>query len=234
VDLLVGTGPWPVALASVQRWLLPADALPAHSALAAVGPHLRVQGVQGGGVDVADLGSAEGRQDVAVDGAAVVPDGDGGDGADLLAPGEPALDQLTDGAGAAAALLAPVDLLQQLCLDLLGLAVRGPGLAGDLPADPALAAGEGVAAGVDLHLQAAAALPDHPASRADLIFWQKNDKRLPARSKARIGWPLSWGYVVLPTSQHTNLPPLLEGSAVRLASRHAKVRREGYRRRRMC
>ncbi len=58
-----------------------------------------------------------------------------------------------------------------------------------------------------------------------------NDSRA---SKARSGWPLSWVYVALPTSQHTNLPPLLEGSTVRLASRHAKVRREGYRRRQMC
>jgi hypothetical protein len=36
---------------------------------------------------------------------------------------------------------------------------------------------------------------------------------------------------VVPTSQHTNLPPLVEGPAVRLASRHAKVRRDGYRKR---
>jgi hypothetical protein len=34
----------------------------------------------------------------------------------------------------------------------------------------------------------------------------------------------------LPTSQHTNLPPLVEGPAVQLARRHAKVRRAGYRR----
>jgi hypothetical protein len=33
-----------------------------------------------------------------------------------------------------------------------------------------------------------------------------------------------------PTSQHTNLPPLVEGPAIRLARRHAKVRRAGYRR----
>jgi hypothetical protein len=37
---------------------------------------------------------------------------------------------------------------------------------------------------------------------------------------------------VPPTSQHTNLLPLIEGPAVRLAGRHAKVRREGYRTRR--
>jgi site-specific DNA recombinase len=34
---------------------------------------------------------------------------------------------------------------------------------------------------------------------------------------------------VPPTSQHTNLPPLVEGVAVRLARRHAKLRRGGYR-----
>jgi hypothetical protein len=37
--------------------------------------------------------------------------------------------------------------------------------------------------------------------------------------------------LVHPTSQHTNLPPLVEGPAVRLVGRHAKVRREGYRNR---
>jgi hypothetical protein len=41
---------------------------------------------------------------------------------------------------------------------------RGGGSA-DTGADTAFAAGEGVAAGVDLHLQAAAALPDHLASQ---------------------------------------------------------------------
>jgi len=34
---------------------------------------------------------------------------------------------------------------------------------------------------------------------------------------------------VVPTGQHTNLPPLVEGPAVRLASRHAKIRRDWYR-----
>jgi hypothetical protein len=37
------------------------------------------------------------------------------------------------------------------------------------------------------------------------------------------------GRLVVPTSQHTNLPLLVEGPAVRLASRYAKVRRAGYR-----
>jgi hypothetical protein len=124
------------------------------------------RGRQGGGVDLADLGPAEGRQDVAVDGAAVVGDRDGRDRPDLLAPGNPALDQLADRCGAAAALLASVDLLKQFRLDLLGLPVRGLGLAGDLAADPALAAGERVATGVDLHLQAVTALADHGVSLA--------------------------------------------------------------------
>jgi DNA-directed RNA polymerase specialized sigma24 family protein len=39
---------------------------------------------------------------------------------------------------------------------------------------------------------------------------------------------------LVPTGQHTNLPPLVEGPAVRLASRHAKVKREGYRKRQVC
>jgi hypothetical protein len=38
-----------------------------------------------------------------------------------------------------------------------------------------------------------------------------------------------WASVALPTSQHTNLPPLVEGPTVRLVGRHAKVRRAGYR-----
>lgn len=38
----------------------------------------------------------------------------------------------------------------------------------------------------------------------------------------------------LPTSQYTNLPPLVEDPAVELAKRHTKVRREGYRRRQPC
>jgi hypothetical protein len=99
-----------------------------------------------------------------------------------LAPGEPPLDQLADRAGAAATLLAPVDLLQQLRFDLLGLAVRCLGLAGDLAADPAFAAGERVAAGVDLHLQAAArfliTLP--PCRLCQSVRQQRNDKGLTA------------------------------------------------------
>jgi hypothetical protein len=41
---------------------------------------------------------------------------------------------------------------------------------------------------------------------------------------------MSQVWSVPPTSQHTNLPPLVEGPAIRLARRHAKVRRAGYRR----
>ena len=58
-------------------------------------------------------------------------------------------------------MLATVDLLQELRFDLLGLAVRLLGLSRDLAADPSFATGELVAAGVDLHLQAVAALADH-------------------------------------------------------------------------
>jgi hypothetical protein len=56
---------------------------------------------------------------------------------------------------------AGADLLQEPGLDLLGPAHGGFGLAGHLLADVALAAGERVAAGVDLDLEAVAALADH-------------------------------------------------------------------------
>jgi hypothetical protein len=58
---------------------------------------------------------------------------------------------------------AGADLGQQLGLDLLGVLHGGSAGAGDLAADVALAAGEGVAAGVDLDLEAVAvlALSDH-------------------------------------------------------------------------
>ena len=91
-------------------------------------------------------------------------------GPDLLAPLQPPLDQLPDRPGAAAALLAPVELLQELGLDLLGLAVGRLGLPADLAAEPPFAAGEGVAAGEHLDLEAAAALPDHPASEPPMSF----------------------------------------------------------------
>jgi hypothetical protein len=57
--------------------------------------------------------------------------------------------------------LACADLREELGLDLLGLAHRGLGLAGNLLAHIALAANERVAAGVDLDLEAVAALADH-------------------------------------------------------------------------
>ena len=57
-------------------------------------------------------------------------------------------------------MLATVYLLQKLRLNLLGLPVGPLDLSWDLAADPSCAAGEGVAAGVDLHLQAVAALAD--------------------------------------------------------------------------
>ena len=48
-------------------------------------------------------------------------------------------------------MLATVDLLQELRLNLLGFPVGPLGLSRDLAADPSFAAGERVAAGVDLH-----------------------------------------------------------------------------------
>jgi hypothetical protein len=58
-------------------------------------------------------------------------------------------------------MLATVHLFQELGLNLLGFAVGPLGLSRDLAADPPFAAGERVATGVDLHLQAVAALADH-------------------------------------------------------------------------
>jgi hypothetical protein len=46
-------------------------------ALATTGPHVLVQRVEGGSIDLLNLGSAEVRQDVPVDGAAIVRNGDG-------------------------------------------------------------------------------------------------------------------------------------------------------------
>jgi hypothetical protein len=65
-----------------------------------------VESVDGGGIDLLDLGLAEVGQDVAVDSAAVVGGGDRRDWPDLLAPAEPALDQLGDGPRGAPAVLA--------------------------------------------------------------------------------------------------------------------------------
>ena len=61
-------------------------------------------------------------------------------------------------------MLACADLREELGLDLLGLAHGGLGLAGDLLAHVALAAGERVTAGVDLDLEAGASLADHGLS----------------------------------------------------------------------
>ena len=99
------------------------------------------------GIDLLDLGSAEIRQDVAIDSAAIVGNGDRRDRPDLLTPAEPALDQLGDGPRGAPAVLATVDLLQELRLDLLGFPVGPLGLSRDLAADPSYAAGKRVAAG---------------------------------------------------------------------------------------
>jgi len=46
-------------------------------ALATTSPYVLVQRVDGRGIDLLDLGSAEVRQDVPVNGAAIVRDGDG-------------------------------------------------------------------------------------------------------------------------------------------------------------
>ena len=132
MDRLVGAGSGPVAHVGPQGRLAPADAPPAVAALAAGGPDPGIEGVEGGRVDLVEHGPAEVREDVAVDGAAVVGHGDGRDGPDLLAPLQPPLDQLANRSRASVAALAPVELLQQLGLDLLGLSPGGLGLPVDL------------------------------------------------------------------------------------------------------
>ena len=77
VDHFVGAGPGSIPITNPQRWDAPPNPQPAMPALAAMCPHVLVQRVDGGGIDLLDLGSAEVRQDVAVDGAAIVSDGDG-------------------------------------------------------------------------------------------------------------------------------------------------------------
>jgi hypothetical protein len=62
--------------------------------------------------------------------------------------------------------LATVHLLQEFRLNLLGFPVGPLGLSRDLAADPAFAAGERIATGVDLHLQAVTALRITAASLA--------------------------------------------------------------------
>jgi hypothetical protein len=67
---------------------------------------------------------------------------------------------------------------------------------------------------------------------ADLRFTlETRDRRHDHPNQPRPGHD-SRSTLMPPTSQHMNLPPLVEGPAVELAGRHAKVRREGYRRRR--
>jgi hypothetical protein len=56
-----------------------------------------------------------------------------------LAPLQPALDQLSNRPGAAAALFASVELLQELGLDLVGRSPGRLGLAVDLAAEPSQA-----------------------------------------------------------------------------------------------
>jgi hypothetical protein len=70
------------------------------------------------------------------------------------------------------------DLLQELSLDLLGLAHRGFGLAWDLLAHISLAAGERVTAGVDLDLEAGSSRADHGPSvlLRHAFQHQKNDE----------------------------------------------------------
>jgi hypothetical protein len=65
--------------------------------LAAPGPQVGIEGVQGGGVDLADGELAEGREDVAVHGRPVAADRGGGDRPHGRPPLQPALQQLGHG-----------------------------------------------------------------------------------------------------------------------------------------
>ena len=105
--------------------------------------------------------------------------------ADLLAPLQPPLDQLADRPRVAVATLTPVELLQELGLDLLGLAPGRLGLPADLAAEPPFVAGEEVAAGEHLHLEALSPLPDHArsATRGRLILELKNDRGMPRNDR---------------------------------------------------
>jgi hypothetical protein len=76
-----------------------------------------------------------------VHGGPTAADGGGGDRPNGRPPLQPALQQLGHRPRPRALVPACADLLQQPGLDLLGLAHRGLGLAGDLLADVALAAG---------------------------------------------------------------------------------------------
>jgi hypothetical protein len=73
----VGAGTGPIPLTNPQRRAAPPNPLPAMPALATACPHVLVQRIDGGGIDLLDLDSAEVRQDVPFDGATIVRDGDG-------------------------------------------------------------------------------------------------------------------------------------------------------------
>jgi len=88
----VGAGPGSIPLTNPQGRAATPNPLPAMPTLAATCPHVLVQRVNCGGIDLLDPGSAEIRQDVAIDSAAIVGNGDRRDRPDLLTPAEPALD----------------------------------------------------------------------------------------------------------------------------------------------
>jgi hypothetical protein len=100
------------------------------AALPALAAQAGVEGVQGGGIQLADLEPAPAGQDRAVDVAPVGSHGGRRDRPHAQAPFQPALDQLGDGLGLAAPVLAGGDLGEQLGFDLLGPLHRGPALAG--------------------------------------------------------------------------------------------------------
>jgi hypothetical protein len=89
-------------------------------------------------------------------------------------------------------MLATVYLLKEFRLNLLGFPVGPLGLSRDLTADPPCAAGERIAAGVHLHLQAVTALADHGGilGLVSPLSLQKNDCETAGGSVMMPGW--SW------------------------------------------
>jgi hypothetical protein len=127
--------------------------------VAAPAAELAVEAVEGDRVELGEPQLAEGRLELGLDDGPVVVESGGGERlAAVLPPGEVHVQQLPDRAGAGAAMAAVGDLGTEPGLQPLGLA-----LALDLSGDLALAAGDGVNAGVDDHLIAAAAGPDRHA-----------------------------------------------------------------------
>jgi hypothetical protein len=117
---------------------------------------LRVEAVEGLRVQPTHGQVPERGNDASVDLEAVVLQGSGGDLLDALAPLQPALQQIRQGARRGRSMSTLGHLRLQLRLKALGLTLRG--CAAVLPA---LVSGQRVAAGVDLDLPVVSAVADH-------------------------------------------------------------------------